>query len=662
MKNSILTKLVAVIFCITMLTSSVIAGFLLLRMQSAEEQVATQSVIAATENYANQIEIMMEEKIKVCQMVANNSQVIGGNLPVIDELLVSIKNTDNVYAAAFMTDKAGTIIADYPNKAVVGVSLSDRQYYKDVMRTGKGAISEVIIPRGSQKPSVIIAQPVKDTAGNIVGLVALTLSLEQVEKMRQQVTIGNGGYAFVFANNNGKAIPIAHPDFNLVVEQQDIKDTSELARISLDGQKHTMRFTGANGDKVLGSSIDVPSTGWIVGSVIPEKEVFAESASNRLKALAIIIVVLVLASIIAWLTARKFAAPIVAVSNSLQEIAAGNLTVRKIEVKTQDEIGRLGMALNSMVENIRALISNVYNTANQVAAGSQELSASSAESAKSVDHVVSAIVAVTDGTERQLSAVNETHQAVENTTQEIQHVAQNTDLIAAMMAKTDTVAAEGERAIKMAVAQMDNIDEKVNNSAQIVGTLGEHSKEIGQIVDTIAAIAGQTNLLALNAAIEAARAGEQGRGFAVVAEEVRKLAEQSQAATEQIVQIINKIQNDTGLAVVAMNEGAHEAKVGTEVIYTAGKSFEAIMTLIGQFKQEITDISVAARRMADNSSQIVSAVQQIDAVVKNTVDQTQQVSATTEEQAAMLEQIKAASHNLAIMAEKLAEAVARFKL
>jgi methyl-accepting chemotaxis protein len=200
----------------------------------------------------------------------------------------------------------------------------------------------------------------------------------------------------------------------------------------------------------------------------------------------------------------------------------------------------------------------------------------------------------------------------------------------------------------------------VTSSAAIVGKLGERSKDIGQIVQTISSIASQTNLLALNAAIEAARAGEQGRGFAVVAEEVRKLAEQSETAAKQIAGLIQETQQDTDKAVHAMQEGSQEVRVGTEVVNGAGQTFREIAQSIAQVSSQVAAIASAIQHMADSSQEIVAAVQDIDTVTKSTAEQTQTVSAATEEQSAAMEEIASSSAVLAKLAEELQGTIKQF--
>lgn len=244
----------------------------------------------------------------------------------------------------------------------------------------------------------------------------------------------------------------------------------------------------------------------------------------------------------------------------------------------------------------------------------------------------------------------------------IHHIADNAGTVTGMSSQAAETAKAGEKSVEKAVAQIGQVAHTVNTSAQVVAKLGERSKEIGQIVDTISGIAGQTNLLALNAAIEAARAGEQGRGFAVVAEEVRKLAEQSQEAAKQIADMINEIQSDTDKAVVAMNEGTREVSRGTEVVTEAGKSFRGITALVLQVSDQIRDISAAIEQMASGSEQIVRSVKEIEDLGRGAAAEAQTVSAATEEQSASMEEIASSSQTLAQMAQELQHNVAKFRL
>lgn len=244
----------------------------------------------------------------------------------------------------------------------------------------------------------------------------------------------------------------------------------------------------------------------------------------------------------------------------------------------------------------------------------------------------------------------------------VQQTAATTNQVAQQAAQAAEKAREGGRSAEKAVNQIINIEEKVNASAQVVILLGDRSKEIGQIVDTISGIAGQTNLLALNAAIEAARAGEQGRGFAVVAEEVRKLAEQSQEAAKQIAGLIGQIQVDTEKAVTAMNEGAREVKDGTVVVKAAGEAFQEIVQLVDQVSAQVREISASTQQMAGGSQAIVGTVQRIDDLSKQSASEAQNVSAATEEQLASMEEIAASSQALAKLAQDLQEAVGEFRV
>lgn len=228
------------------------------------------------------------------------------------------------------------------------------------------------------------------------------------------------------------------------------------------------------------------------------------------------------------------------------------------------------------------MIVKVQEASEIVSASSEELTASTEQLSQAADQVVTAITDVTNGTSQQMQSVDDTMTIVEQMSAGLQQIAANTGSVSAAAEKTSNTALEGGEAVQKVASQMA-IETSVTHSAQVVAKLGERSKEIGQIVDTIAGIAGQTNLLALNAAIEAARAGEQGRGFAVVAEEVRKLAEQSRDAAKEIAALIGDIQQDTTKAVLAMEEGTNEVKKVLKLLMLQGSHLTRLHYLLVKY-------------------------------------------------------------------------------
>jgi methyl-accepting chemotaxis protein len=374
------------------------------------------------------------------------------------------------------------------------------------------------------------------------------------------------------------------------------------------------------------------------------------------------LVVFVILGLIGFFIARMITKPLQFMVSVCEELASGDFRDKQRQMLRKDEIGQLADALTEMRNKLRTVLKHVNESAEQVAASSEELTASAEQSAQAVTQVAGAINDVAQGAEKQSKAVDEASAVVEQMSAGIQQVAASSNQVAGNSFQAAEKANEGDKSVDKAISQMANIEQTVNNSAQVVAKLGERSKEIGQIVDTISGIAGQTNLLALNAAIEAARAGEQGKGFAVVAEEVRKLAEQSQDAAKQIATLIGEIQGDTDKAVVAMNEGTREVKVGTDVVTVAGQAFKEIKTLVTQVSEQVKEISAAMQQMAGGSQQIVASVKEIDSYSKIAVGQAQTVSAATEEQAASMEQIASSSQSLAKLAQDLQTDVSHFRV
>lgn len=386
----------------------------------------------------------------------------------------------------------------------------------------------------------------------------------------------------------------------------------------------------------------------------------ATYASTKWTMSAVIVCIVILGIAVTVAMIRIIAQSIARILRGIDALAQGDFSNKPRTNLSQDEFGKMSEKLFDMRSAVGALVKRIANTAEQVAASSQELTASADQSAQVTTQVAQSIARVATASETQVGAVNTTTAAIEQISASIEEVSANAQTSANQASQALEEAQQGNASVTKAVAQMDKIEQTVGESAAVIETLGERSKEIGQIVDTISSIAGQTNLLALNAAIEAARAGEHGKGFAVVAEEVRKLAEQSQEAAEKISTLIGSIQEETQKAVIAMQSGTAEVKIGAMDVKASGEAFRKIGELAKVVAQQVNNIAHTVQEVATGSQEIVGSVKNIDVSAKQVSSETQSVSAATEEQSAAMEEIAASSQSLAKMAQNLQSETRKF--
>lgn len=388
------------------------------------------------------------------------------------------------------------------------------------------------------------------------------------------------------------------------------------------------------------------------------KEAVAKAVMTMLGVSLLLLIVL---GVVGKLISKAITAPLQVMVSLCEGFAQGDFQDKPRRVVRKDEIGQLADSLVAMRTSLSLIFKHVNESAEQVAAASEELTASSDQSAHAVTAVASSIMEVAQGADKQLGAAENATRVVDEMSSGIQTAAGNSEQMAQQSALAARKAKDGNEAIGKAVSQMSTIEESVNHSAQVVEKLGKRSEEIGQIIETISGIASQTSLLSLNAAIEAARAGEQGRGFAVVADEVRKLADQSQEAAKKIAELIGEIQQDTKNAVTAMESGTREVRLGANVVKVAGDTFGEIAALVDGVSGQVDDNSSAMQRLAVSAQQIVKTVKDIEVLSKQTSGEAQSVSAATEEQSASMEEIASASQSLAKLAQELQVEIQKFR-
>ena len=370
--------------------------------------------------------------------------------------------------------------------------------------------------------------------------------------------------------------------------------------------------------------------------------------------------VLLFTCFFAWYLLRSIKTSVDILLAFLEKVAGGDLRTT-LPVYAKDEFAAMARACNKMVENVRGMTATIQKTAGAVADSTGTLTSTSGQSAHVIQDVAQSITEVAEAAQAQMDLVGEAKEAVQAFINGVEEAARKTEDVATVIVQTSEKAEEGNQLVVSTVSQMNTIADTTVSISEAVAKLGERSKEIGNIVEVISGISAQTNLLALNAAIEAARAGEHGRGFAVVAEEVRKLAEGSQHATQQITDLIHGIQEETEQAVLAMEEGRSQAEKGRENVTATGESFSKILTMIRHVQENSAVIQSTMQALAESAGRIDDATSEIHQSASKVAGESENVSAATEEQAAGMEEIAASARGLSDMAQELNQAAAKFK-
>lgn len=329
---------------------------------------------------------------------------------------------------------------------------------------------------------------------------------------------------------------------------------------------------------------------------------------------------------------RQFGGEPAYVIDIVKQISTGNLS-EKIVTRNGDDTSLLA-AIVHMQSGLKDIIGGVLQTANLVAQEAQALSQSSRQGL--------------DAAEKQSDAIASAAAAVEEMTVCIGQISDNAVDTQKNSSDAGAWAKEGAEVVRGVIVEMDKISAAVATSTTSITALGEKSDQISNIIKVIKEIAEQTNLLALNAAIEAARAGEQGRGFAVVADEVRKLAERTYLATQEIVSMIKIIQGGTADTVTEISKESVHVSEGVQMVNLAGSAMDKIQGGVQKVLSSVEDISSALGEQRLSSDQLAQNIEG--------------VAHTTEETSQIIKEVATSASNLEQQASSLKESVERFRL
>ncbi|WP_179391059.1 methyl-accepting chemotaxis protein [Sporosarcina sp. JAI121] len=385
-------------------------------------------------------------------------------------------------------------------------------------------------------------------------------------------------------------------------------------------------------------------------------------AGLRVFVVGMIIFASITGIVISIIISRLISRPVRVVTDGLNEIASGNLTIDLLDVKNRDEIGDMAAAFNKMGTDVANMVRKINVSAAQLAIQSEGLSASSEESLATSEMVAKTAENQLMGSHQQQRIITQSSSSMGELSVGVAEIASNNEEMLQAAETVSGLVTTGANVATEVSVQMSTIHTTIRESSEIMEEMAQHSNEIQKITTLITTIAEQTNLLALNAAIEAARAGEYGKGFAVVAEEVRKLAEQSKASATEIGTMVTMIQSASRRAVTSITAGSERVDIGLAATEQSRRVFEDIQNAVGDVATKVETVSAAIEEiqaMAEEVGHGASEIEQLSDVAAASAGDT---SAATEEQLAVNEEISASAQALSKLAEELQMEMGHFRV
>lgn len=379
--------------------------------------------------------------------------------------------------------------------------------------------------------------------------------------------------------------------------------------------------------------------------------------------ISLIIICAIMSLILSLIIVRSISIPIKSVTSKLKEISEndGDLTQR-INYESKDEIGQLSNSFDLFMNKLHSIIKEVSTSAEAMNSSTEGLSKATSETTKSLENISNTIVEIASSTSDAAAASEETSAGLT----EVAKFSESTSLASKNTTenskKAKETAQDGASKINEIVSSIKEIAASSEKVSVIINELDNSSKKIGDIIEIITSISEQTNLLALNAAIEAARAGEAGKGFNVVADEIRKLADQSNNAANEISKLVKENQLKSASAVTSVEQVEEKVSLGVSKASEVGESIQNIIGNIQNIVSEIEQIDDANEQQAQNVKEIEKAINNIAVTSSEIAGGTENISSSIEEQLSTMTEVKKTTENLSEMAKKLSEITAGFSL
>ncbi len=566
---------------------------------------------------------------------------------------------------AVVSTLIGTLSYNFAKKELVNSGMLDLQHIVN------GAIPTLdLLNKEVQAGNLTLEEAKEQARETLIGPATKQGTNKTYDFSKSNYLYKKQGYLFAY-DENGKVE--MHPTIPTGENKYDLKNGSGnyVIRDLLKAAKakkaddHYYKYFWKNPGETnerekMAYIIQYKPWGWNIGIGAYTDEFYAPLKAVKLMIVLISVAIAIVSLLAFYFMAKKKLNLLHHISDTSLKIANGELMVSQFP-ESKDEIGQLGAAFNRMAKELRGMMTGLQETSVRLLESSSDLAAISEETTAGSEEVSTAMAQISASTVSQSEDIENTSKQMELLTESIQKINQESSAILDITNGSKQATEHGKKMVADLKKANADTEQASDNISIGITNLYTKIQDISHITEAIQHITKQTNLLALNASIEAARAGEHGKGFAVVANEVRKLAEESNAATKKIQEMIEGIEKETEKTVLYMAETATLGLQLNDSVVKTEQEFVSIEDAVAQTIKAVEKLNAEIKSVTSKNDEIMGFVQNISAIAQQTAAASEEITASIDEQVQAVSNVNQAADNLSNLSEELNQMIGKYK-